>query len=103
MVRHSRIQSGLLTLLDHLREIGLPLAVGTSSGRVYASRLLEGHGLRDRFANVSLDRAEGEREVNMQLTLEVRSRDHLARVLRALRRVPEALRIQRVRALSSPA
>ena len=49
------------------------------------------------IANVSLERAEGERAVNMVFTLEVRGRDHLARVMRALRRVPEALRIQRFR------
>ena len=50
------------------------------------------------IANVSLERAEGERAVNMVFTLEVRGRDHLARVMRALRRVPEAQRIQRIRA-----
>ncbi|MBK8739765.1 MAG: bifunctional (p)ppGpp synthetase/guanosine-3',5'-bis(diphosphate) 3'-pyrophosphohydrolase [Betaproteobacteria bacterium] len=49
------------------------------------------------IANVSLERAEGERAVNMVFTLEVQERDHLARVMRALRRVPEVLRIQRVR------
>ena len=36
----------------HLGRLGLPLAVGTSSGREYAERLLRGHGLRDRFAAV---------------------------------------------------
>jgi guanosine-3',5'-bis(diphosphate) 3'-pyrophosphohydrolase len=49
------------------------------------------------IANVSLERAEGERAVNMVFTVEVHGRDHLARVMRALRRVPEALRIQRFR------
>jgi HAD superfamily hydrolase (TIGR01509 family) len=43
---------GLLFLLDHLRTLELPLAVGTSSGRSYAKRLLRGHGLLDRFALV---------------------------------------------------
>jgi HAD superfamily hydrolase (TIGR01509 family) len=43
---------GLLSLLDYLRDFGLPTAVGTSSGREYADRLLRGHGLRDRFAFV---------------------------------------------------
>ena len=47
-----RPMPGLLTLLDHLRSLGLPLAVGTSSGRAYAQRLLRGHGLIDRFAFV---------------------------------------------------
>lgn len=43
---------GLIALLAHLHRLGLPLAVGTSSGRDYADRLLRGHGLRDRFAVV---------------------------------------------------
>jgi HAD superfamily hydrolase (TIGR01509 family) len=47
-----RPMPGLLTLLDHLRTLGLPFAVGTSSGRAYADRLLRGHGLIDRFAFV---------------------------------------------------
>ena len=47
-----RPMPGLLALLDRLEEFGLPLAVGTSSGRAYAERLLRGHGLRDRFAFV---------------------------------------------------
>jgi hypothetical protein len=34
----------------------------------------------------------------MLFTVEVTDRDHLARVLRALRGIPETLRIQRVRA-----
>jgi HAD superfamily hydrolase (TIGR01509 family) len=41
---------GLIFLLDHLRTLDVPLAVGTSSGRAYANRLLRGHGLIDRFA-----------------------------------------------------
>jgi HAD superfamily hydrolase (TIGR01509 family) len=41
---------GLLALLDRLRDLGLPLAVATSSGRAYAERLIRGHGLFDRFA-----------------------------------------------------
>ena len=43
---------GLIALLAHLRKLGLPLAVGTSSGRAYAERLLKNHGLRERFAHV---------------------------------------------------
>jgi pseudouridine 5'-phosphatase len=43
---------GLISLLAHLHKLGLPLAVGTSSGRAYAERLLKNHGLRDRFAFV---------------------------------------------------
>jgi GTP pyrophosphokinase len=50
------------------------------------------------IANVELERAEGERAINMLFTVEVTDRDHLARVLRALRGIPETLRIQRVRA-----
>jgi HAD superfamily hydrolase (TIGR01509 family) len=43
---------GLFALLDRLRACGLPLAVATSARRVYAERLLGGHGLLDRFAFV---------------------------------------------------
>jgi HAD superfamily hydrolase (TIGR01509 family) len=41
---------GLIALLHHLRERRLPLAVATSSRRVYAEGLLQSHGLLDRFA-----------------------------------------------------
>ena len=43
---------GLIALLAHLEKLGLPLAVGTSSGRAYAERLLRNHRLRDRFSAV---------------------------------------------------
>jgi HAD superfamily hydrolase (TIGR01509 family) len=41
---------GLFRLLDRLKHAGLPLGVATSSSRVYAERLLDGHGLKERFA-----------------------------------------------------
>ncbi|HEV3120817.1 MAG TPA: HAD family phosphatase [Isosphaeraceae bacterium] len=44
-----RYMPGLEILLDHLRALGLPLAVATSSRRSYAERLLGGHGLLERF------------------------------------------------------
>ena len=47
-----RPMPGLLSLLDQLERLGLPRAVGTSSGRAYAGRILRGHGLLDRFAFV---------------------------------------------------
>lgn len=40
---------GLFALLDHLAARRLPLAVATSSRRSYAERLLDSHGLLDRF------------------------------------------------------
>jgi len=43
---------GLLELLDHLKSRSIPAAVATSSRRVYADRLLNGHAIRDRFAFV---------------------------------------------------
>ncbi len=43
---------GLFALLDHLHRRALPAAVATSSGRAYADRLLNGHGLAGRFAFV---------------------------------------------------
>jgi HAD superfamily hydrolase (TIGR01509 family) len=41
---------GLFGLLAHVEGRGLPKAVATSSRRSYAERLLQGHGLLDRFA-----------------------------------------------------
>ena len=41
---------GLFALLAHLKRHRLPCAVATSSGRVYAERLLRNHGLLDQFA-----------------------------------------------------
>lgn len=43
---------GLIALLDHVGKSGLPAAVATSSGRSYADRLLDRHGLAHRFAFV---------------------------------------------------
>lgn len=43
---------GLFALLDRLEAVGLPKAVATSSRRSYAERLLDRHGLLDRFAFV---------------------------------------------------
>jgi HAD superfamily hydrolase (TIGR01509 family) len=44
--------AGLIAVLDHLGRCRLPLAVATSSGRSYADRLLNRHGLAHRFAFV---------------------------------------------------
>ncbi len=41
---------GLIALLAHLEERGIPRAVATSSRREYATRLIERHGLRPHFA-----------------------------------------------------
>ncbi len=41
---------GLIALLDHIHREALPTAVATSSGRPYVDRLLNRHGLADRFA-----------------------------------------------------
>jgi HAD superfamily hydrolase (TIGR01509 family) len=41
--------AGLFSLLDHLHQQNLPLAVATSSRRSYADRLLGGHRLQARF------------------------------------------------------
>lgn len=40
---------GLFVLLDHIARRKLPVAVATSSRRSYAERLLQSHGLADRF------------------------------------------------------
>lgn len=44
--------AGLFALLDHLNKAGLPRAVATSSLRAYAERILNRHGVLDRFAFV---------------------------------------------------
>ncbi len=40
---------GLFALLAHLEHLGLPKCVATSSRRLYAEKLLQGHGLWDHF------------------------------------------------------
>ncbi len=40
---------GLLALLDHLKRLGIPAAVATSSRRAHADRLLTDHAIRDQF------------------------------------------------------
>ena len=45
--------------------------------------------------NVSMDRPEGETVVNMFFAIQVHDRRHLARVMRALRQIPEVQRISR--------
>ena len=46
---------------------------------------------------VSMERPDGDRVVNMFFSVQVRDRQHLAHVMRALRRIPEVKRVQRAR------
>ncbi|MCC6532517.1 MAG: bifunctional (p)ppGpp synthetase/guanosine-3',5'-bis(diphosphate) 3'-pyrophosphohydrolase [Burkholderiales bacterium] len=47
--------------------------------------------------NVAMDPQDGSHYTTMHFTLEVMNRTHLARILRSLRRVPEVMRIARVK------
>jgi GTP diphosphokinase / guanosine-3',5'-bis(diphosphate) 3'-diphosphatase len=46
---------------------------------------------------VSMEHPDGDRVVNMFFSVQVRDRQHLAHVMRALRRIPEVKRVQRAR------
>src|SRR6201987_1878233 len=46
---------------------------------------------------VSMEHPDGDRVVNMFFNVQVRDRQHLAHVMRALRRIPEVKRVQRAR------
>ena len=46
--------------------------------------------------NVSIDEGQGLYSM-LQFTLQVTDRQHLARIMRSLRRLPEVVRIQRAR------
>ena len=48
--------------------------------------------------NVAVDPAEGDQYATMNFTLQVSNRLHLARIMRALRLIPEVIRITRVKA-----
>jgi len=49
------------------------------------------------IAYVSMERPDGDEVVAMFFSLQVRDRQHLANVMRALRRIPEVRRVQRAR------
>ena len=47
--------------------------------------------------NVAVDPAEGDRYATMQFTLQVANRVHLAQIMRALRRIPQVIRLTRIK------
>jgi len=47
--------------------------------------------------NVTMDPQDGSRYTAMHFTVEVRNRQHLAAILRRLRRIPEVVRLQRTK------
>jgi GTP diphosphokinase / guanosine-3',5'-bis(diphosphate) 3'-diphosphatase len=56
--------------------------------------------IADAGANIeylSMERPDGDRVVNMFFSVQVRDRQHLAHLMRALRRIPEVKRVQRAR------
>ena len=47
--------------------------------------------------NVHMDEEDGSAYAAMNFTLQVENRDHLARVMRGLRQIPEVVRITRIK------
>ena len=47
-----QLKAGVFELMDHIEQLGLPVALATSSGRASAERHLGEHGLFDRFKAV---------------------------------------------------
>ena len=47
--------------------------------------------------NVAVDPEQGDQYATMHFTLQVSNRLHLAQIMRALRRIPEVIRIARVK------
>jgi HAD superfamily hydrolase (TIGR01509 family) len=50
--RRAPLKAGAIALLDRIAALGLPTAVCTSSGSMWAHRHLEGHGIAPRFRAV---------------------------------------------------
>ena len=65
---------GLFALLAHLKKLGIPRAVATSSRRDYAERLIGNHGMLDQFAFLltAEDVTHGKPEPEIYLTAAAR-------------------------------
>ncbi len=79
-----------------LFDVGIKLVVMNQRG-VLAKVAAEIAGADSNIDNVAVDPEEGDRYATMRFTLQVSNRLHLARIMRALRRIPEVIRITRVR------
>ncbi len=79
-----------------LFDVGIKLVVMNQRG-VLAKVAAEIAGADSNIDNVAVDPEEGDRYATMRFTLQVSNRLHLARIMRALHRIPEVIRITRVR------
>jgi GTP pyrophosphokinase len=79
-----------------LFEVSIKLVVANQRG-VLAKVAAEIAEAGSNIQNVAVDPEDGSSYTNMFFTLQVSNRLHLARIMRALRRIPEVVRIARVR------
>jgi GTP pyrophosphokinase len=78
-----------------LFEVSIKLVVANQRG-VLAKVAAEIAEAGSNIQNVAVDPEDGSSYTNMFFTIQVSNRLHLARIMRALRRIPEAVRISRV-------
>jgi GTP diphosphokinase / guanosine-3',5'-bis(diphosphate) 3'-diphosphatase len=79
-----------------LFDVSIKLVVLNQRG-VLAKIAAEIAGADSNIGNVAVDPEEGDQYATMHFTLQVENRLHLAQIMRALRRVPEVIRIARAR------
>ncbi len=79
-----------------LFEVNIKLVVANQRG-VLAKVAAEIAEAGSNIQNVAVDPEDGSSYTNMFFTLQVANRLHLAGIMRALRRIPEAVRIVRVK------
>jgi GTP pyrophosphokinase len=78
-------------------EVSIKLVVANQRG-VLAKVAAEISSAGSNIQNVAVDPEDGGTYTAMHFTLQVSNRMHLARIMRALRRIPEVIRISRVKA-----
>jgi GTP diphosphokinase / guanosine-3',5'-bis(diphosphate) 3'-diphosphatase len=78
-------------------EVSIKLVVANQRG-VLAKVAAEISSAGSNIQNVAVDPEDGGTYTGMHFTLQVSNRMHLARIMRALRRIPEVIRISRVKA-----
>jgi guanosine-3',5'-bis(diphosphate) 3'-pyrophosphohydrolase len=77
-------------------EVGIKLVVANQRG-VLAKVAAEIASAGSNIQNVAVDPEDGDAYTTMHFTLQVSNRLHLAQIMRNLRRIPEAIRISRVK------
>jgi GTP pyrophosphokinase len=78
-------------------EVSIKLVVANQRG-VLAKVAADISSAGSNIQNVAVDPEDGGTYTGMHFTLQVANRMHLARIMRALRRIPEVIRISRVKA-----